>query len=179
MFNIPKKGRLPGFRVGIADDVPGFRLNDDGSIRQSAIGGETIPAAHRPQVPLQRWKPIPGFRIEGPDGVASHGQQVHSAAVENPYFPGLAGMSDMLAFRIPSLPNIDSATSLPSPADGDDGGIQPVRKPVKCSGPNSKCSLPRKIRANGVFRDPRYPMFLLCMPCYVAAYGRTPDGEDT
>lgn len=71
MFNIPKKDRLPGFRVGIADDVPGFRLNDDGSIRQSPIGGETIAAAHRPQAPFQRWKPTPGFRIEGPDSVAA------------------------------------------------------------------------------------------------------------
>lgn len=118
-----------------------------------------------------------GFRIAVPDDVPGRRQLTNNAPVENPYFPGFVGLSDLVAFRTPTLPNIDSSTFPPSPTD--DEGIQPVRKPIKCSGPNSKCSLPLKIRANGVFRDPRYPQFLLCRPCYISAYGRTPYGEDT
>ena len=66
MFNVPKKDRLPGFRVGVADDVPGFRLNQDGSIRQSPIEDEAIPAAHRPRVLLPKMEGNPGPSLHPP-----------------------------------------------------------------------------------------------------------------
>lgn len=115
-----------------------------------------------------------GFSIGLPEQ-PSRRPMVNNAPVENPYFPGLAGMSELLAFRTPPLPS----DPLTFPIDDPNEGIQPVRKPIKCSGPNSHCRLPLKIRANGIFRDPKYPQFLLCMPCYVSAYGRRPSGEDT
>ena len=42
-----------------------------------------------------RWEP--GFRIAA-DDVAGPPQLGNKVPVENPYFPGLAGMSDLLAF---------------------------------------------------------------------------------
>jgi hypothetical protein len=125
----------------------------------------------------KKW--APGFRVELPSDPQNSHPLADNSSVDNPYFPGLARASELFAFRIPTLPNIN-LPALPAPLDDDpEESIQPVRKPIKCSGPNSKCSLPLKIRANGVFRDPRYPQFLLCRPCYISAYGRTPTGEDT
>ena len=66
MFNVPKRDRLPGFRVGIPDDVPGFRLNQDGSIRQSPSEDAAIPAAHRPRVPLPKMEGNPGPSLHPP-----------------------------------------------------------------------------------------------------------------
>lgn len=124
-----------------------------------------------------KWEP--GFRI-GLTDAPSRREMVDHAPLENPYFPGLAGMSERMGVRIPSLPSIDPLVFPLWPSDDNtDDGIQPVRKPIKCSGPNSRCSLPLRIRANGIFRDPKYPQFLLCMPCYVSAHGRRPSGEDT
>jgi hypothetical protein len=123
-----------------------------------------------------KWEP--GFRVGLPEQPS--GRQIASnAVIRNPYFPSLAGISEMLAFRIPSLPSSDPPIFPPWPNDNADGSIQPVKKPIKCSGPRSTCGLPYRIRANGVFLDPENPPFRLCRPCFIRAYGRTPTGEDT
>jgi len=79
-----------------------------------------------------KWEP--GFRVGLPDPPI-HRRIVNNAPVENPYFRGLAGMSESLAFRIPSVPSIDPPIFPPWPSDNPDESIQPVRKPIKCSGP--------------------------------------------
>lgn len=43
MFNFPSNTGLPGFRVGIPEDEPGFRMMPDGSIRQNA---EPVPTTN-------------------------------------------------------------------------------------------------------------------------------------
>jgi len=48
MFSVPVDTRAPGFRVGQSGEVPGFRLADDGSIRNDAAS-----AAASPQYPGQ------------------------------------------------------------------------------------------------------------------------------
>ena len=43
MFNFPSNGGLPGFRVGRPDDVPGFNMNQDGSVGRFAGGPSNAP----------------------------------------------------------------------------------------------------------------------------------------
>jgi len=43
MFNFPSNGGLPGFRVGRPDDVPGFNMNQDGSVGRFAGGPSNDP----------------------------------------------------------------------------------------------------------------------------------------
>jgi hypothetical protein len=37
MFNFSKTDWLPGFRVGVPEDVPGFRMNSDGTVRTGSV----------------------------------------------------------------------------------------------------------------------------------------------
>jgi hypothetical protein len=43
MFNFPSNGGLPGFRVGRPDDLPGFNINQDGSVGRFADGPSNAP----------------------------------------------------------------------------------------------------------------------------------------
>ena len=43
MFNFPSSGGVPGFRVARPDDVPGFNMNQDGSVGRFADGPGNAP----------------------------------------------------------------------------------------------------------------------------------------
>jgi len=49
MFNFPSNAGLPGFRVGRPDDPPGFRMNQDGSVRRFADAPSNAPDDNAPQ----------------------------------------------------------------------------------------------------------------------------------
>ena len=83
-------------------------------------------------------------------------------------------ISRLLALTFPPLP---AGSLLPYRSDND--YLQEVRNPIKCSGPNSACELPRKERANGVFRDPEVPPFRLCPKCFEKLMNRPGMGDDT
>ncbi len=82
----------------------------------------------------------------------------------------------LMAFFGQQAPTPDSPALPNSPVDGD---IHQVKDPLKCSGPNSSCDLPRKMRAPGVFLDPQNPRFRLCQDCFRRSQGRPPTGDDT
>jgi hypothetical protein len=49
MFNFAPVRDLPGFRVGLSEDPPGFRINEDGSVRHSGLStvGGADPSAQQ------------------------------------------------------------------------------------------------------------------------------------
>ena len=51
MFNF-QPPTVPGFRVGLADEVPGFRVNEDGSIGPSAVATDISPFGYGPLRPF-------------------------------------------------------------------------------------------------------------------------------
>jgi hypothetical protein len=59
--------------------------------------------------------------------------------------------------------------------------IQPVKDPLRCSGPNSDCSewSGKKYRSPGTFRDIEIPPFRLCPQCFEKAYKRPGGADDT
>jgi hypothetical protein len=67
------------------------------------------------------------------------------------------------------------------PAAGLDPNVQPVRDPLRCSGPNSQCAewYTKKYRSPGTFRDLDNPPFRLCPLCFGKAFGRPGNGDDT
>lgn len=59
--------------------------------------------------------------------------------------------------------------------------IQPVKDPLRCSGPNSGCSewYGKTYRSPGTFRDIEIPPFRLCPDCFLRAYKRPGGADDT
>jgi hypothetical protein len=68
------------------------------------------------------------------------------------------------------------------PSDGNPyADIQPVKDPLRCSGPNSDCAdwYGKKYRSNGTFRDIEVPPFRLCPDCFLKTYKRPGGADDT
>jgi hypothetical protein len=59
--------------------------------------------------------------------------------------------------------------------------IQPVKDPLRCSGPNSNCAewYGKTYRSPGTFRDIEVPPFRLCPQCFEKAYKRPGGADDT
>jgi hypothetical protein len=97
----------------------------------------------------------PGFRVNPPDGGPEPGFNV-------------------VPEQLPASPL--------EPSDGNpNADIQPVKDPLRCSGPNSECSewYGKKHRSPGTFRDIEIPPFRLCPQCFEKAYKRPGSGDDT
>ena|SRR5262245_2901772 len=100
----------------------------------------------------------------------------------------MANFPSHIGFNVPSETDVpgfrvDPFDDVPgfrvNPFDGNpDPNIQPVKDPLKCSGPNSACSEWRKVRPIGPFRDLDNPPFRLCDDCFRKTYGRPPTGDD-
>ena len=150
MFNDRSGRGLLGIRLGLQDDFQRFRGDDN--------GGPALPTG------------LLGIRLPSPpvDNDPSGPNAGINSAMDT---------SRLLALMFPPLPT-GNPSPYPSPPSVNKD-IQPVKAPLRCSGPNSSCELPLKKRANGIFRDPEFPPFRLCPQCFEKSQKRPGMGDDT
>jgi hypothetical protein len=147
MFNVPLNAGVPGFRVGLPDDPPGFRIDENGSIRR--------PLSAVPSAAAFRYDPY------------SNVPQITAPTAFRP-----AGMFYNADSRLPPMPHRAYI-----PVSGDSPSQDPLRQavdranvPVSAGSPSQDPLRQAVDRAANLPADPNHPTTTSLTPSQIGTF---------